>query len=90
MVVADSDKRIEAVAHRRRQTLRQALRQQRAGFVSGSPHRAAQRRVDRCENVLVAKPAASPRQQRGGTLDPQCLFFEKPRQPFACGSIESA
>ena len=41
MVVANGDQRVEAVAHRRRQTLRHALRQQGAGLVPGRPHRTA-------------------------------------------------
>ena len=70
LVVVDGDQRIKPVAHRRRQTLSHAVRQQDAGLVSGSPHRAAQHGVGRRENVFVAKPGARPRQQRGGSLEP--------------------
>ena len=75
---------------RRRQTLRHAVRQQGAGVVSGSPHRAAQHGVGRRENVFVAKPGARTGQQRGGSLEPQRLVFEEPRQPFTGGGIERA
>ena len=88
LVVADGDQRIEAVAHRRRQTLRHAVCQPCAGLVSGSPHRAAQHRVARRENVLVAQPGARPRQQRGRALEPERFVFEEPRQPFAAGGSE--
>ena len=70
LVVADGDQRIEAVAHRRRQTLRHALRQQGAGLVPGCPHRTAKHRVGRRENVFVAKPASRPRQQRRRAVEP--------------------
>ena len=52
--------------------------------------RAAQHRIGRRENVLVAEPGARPRQQRGGPLEPQRLVLEEPRQPFSDGGIESA
>jgi len=65
-------------------------RVRRVGFVPGSSHRAAQHRVGRGENLLVAEPGARPRQQRGGSLKPQHLVFQEPRQPFAGGCIESA
>ena len=77
-------------AHRCRQALGHALRQQRPGLVSGSPYRAAQHRIGRRENVLVAEPGARPRQQRGGPLEPQRLVLEEPRQPFSGGGLESA
>ena len=70
IVVADGDQRIEAVAHRRRQTLGHALRQQGADLLSGTPHRAAQRRVGRGEDVFVAKPAPRSRQQRACAIEP--------------------
>ncbi|MDE0385821.1 MAG: hypothetical protein OXI22_18210 [Defluviicoccus sp.] len=70
IVVADGDERIEAVAHRRRQTFGHALRQQGAGLLSGTSHRAAQGRVGRRENVFVAKPAPRPRQQRARAIEP--------------------
>ena len=66
MLVADGDQRVEAVAHRRRQTLRHALGQQGAGLVPGRPHRPAQHRVGRRENgvrreaSLAPMPAATP------------------------------
>ena len=68
-------------------------RVRRVGFVPGSSHRAAQHRVSRGENLLVAELGelgARPRQQRGGSLKPQHLVFQEPRQPFAGGCIESA
>ena len=34
--------------------------------------------------------ATRPRQQRGGSLEPQRLVLEEPRQPFSGGGIESA
>ena len=54
-------KRIEAVAHRRRQTLRHALRQQRAGRLSGqpAPRGAAPSRPAR-ERAPSRKPRALP------------------------------
>ena len=70
IIVADGDQRIEAFAHRRRQTLGHALRQQGADLLSGTPHRAAQRRVGRGEDVFVAKPAPRPRQQRARAIEP--------------------
>ena len=70
MIAAAGDKRIKPVAHRHRQTLRHSLRQQRAGFVSGSPYGASQHGVGGCENVFVAQPGARPRQQRARTLNP--------------------
>ena len=70
MVVADGDQLVEAVAHRRRQTLRHALRQQGAGLVPGRPHRTAQHRVGRRENMFIAKPASRPRQQRRRAVEP--------------------
>ena len=63
-------KTIEAVAHRRRQTLRQALRQQGAGLVPGRPHRTAQHRISRRKNMFIAKPASRPRQQRRRAVEP--------------------
>ena len=89
LVVVDGDQCIETVAHRCRQALGHALRQQRPGLVSGSPCRAAQHRIGRRENVLVTEPGARPRQQRGGPLEPQRLVLEEPRQPFSDGGIES-
>ena len=56
--------------------------------VSGSPHRAAQHRVARRENVLVVQPGARPRQQRGRALEPERFVFEEPRHPFAASGIE--
>ena len=67
-----------------------AVRQQGAGVVSGSPHRAAQHGVGRRENVFVAKPGARTGQQRGGSLEPPRRVFEEPRQPFTGGGIERA
>ena len=90
LVVVDGDQRIKTVAHRRRQALGHALREQRPGLVSGRPYRAAQHRIGWRENVLVAEPGARPRQQRGGPLEPQRLVLEEPRQPFSGGGIESA
>ena len=90
IVVADGDQRVEAVAHRRRQTLRHALRQQSAGLVPGRPHRTAQHRVGRRENVFVAEPAPRPRQQRRRAIEPQRFVFEEPRQPFSGGGVERA
>ena len=90
LVIVDGDQRIKTVAHRCRQALGHALRQQRPGLVSGSPYRAAQHRIGRRENVLVAEPGARPRQQRGGPLEPQRLVLEERRQPFSGGGIESA
>ena len=55
LVVVDGDQRIKTVAHRRRQALGHALREQRPGLVSGSPYRAAQHRIGRRENELVAE-----------------------------------
>ena len=90
LVVVDGDQRIKTVAHRCRQALGQALRQQRAGLVAGSPYRATQHRVGRGENMLVAEPGARPRQQRGGALDPQRFVFQEPRQPVGgVGGLES-
>lgn len=66
MLVADGDQRVEAVAHRRRQMFRHALRQQGAGLVPGRPHRPAQHRVGRRDNgvrreaSLAPTPAATP------------------------------
>ena len=90
LVVVDGDQRIKTFAHRCRQALGHALRQQRPGLVSGRPYRAAQHRIGRCENVLVAEPGARPSQQRGGPLKPQRLVLKEPRQPFSAGGIESA
>ena len=90
LIVVHGDQRIKTFAHRCRQALGHALRQQRPGLVSGRPYRAAQHRIGRCENVLVAEPGARPRQQRGGPLEPQRLVLEEPRQPFSGGGIESA
>ena len=90
LIVVDGDQRIETVAHRCRQALGHAFRQQRPGLVSGSPNRAAQHRIGRCENVLVAEPDARPRQQRGGPLEPQRLVLEEPRQPFSGGGVPRA
>ena len=70
LVVVEGDQRIETVAHRHRQTLRHAIRQLVANFVSGNPHRAAQHGVSRRENVFVAKPSACTGQQRGGSVEP--------------------
>ena len=89
-VVADSDQLVEAVAQRRRQPLRHALRQQGAGLVPGRPHRTAQHRVGRRENVFVAEPAPRPRQQGRRAVEPQRFVFEEPRQPFAGGGVERA
>ena len=72
MVVADGDQRVEAVAHRRRQTLRHALRQQGAGLVAGRPHRTAQHRVGRRENVFVAEPEGSRLNQASSTHENRC------------------
>ena len=58
--------------------------------MSGRPYRAAQHRIGRCENLLVAEPGARPSQQRGGLLEPQRLVLEEPRQLFSGGGIESA
>ena len=90
IVVADGDQRIEAVAHRGRQTLGHALRQQGAGLLSGTPHRASQRRVGRGEDVFVAKPAPRPRQQRAREIEPQRFVLEEPRQPFSGSGVERA
>ena len=90
IVVADGDQRIEAVAHRRRQTLGHALRQQGAGLLSGTPHRAAQGRVGRREDMFVAKPAPRPRQQRARAIEPQRFVLKEPRQPFSGGGVERA
>ena len=60
LVVADGDQLVEAVAHRRRQPLRHALRQQGAGLVPGRPHHTAQHRVGRRENVFVAEASPAP------------------------------
>ena len=90
LVVADGDQLVEAVAHRRRQPLRHALRQQGAGLVPGRPHRTAQHRVGRRENVFVADPAPRPRQQGRRAVEPQRFVFEEPRQPFAGGGVERA
>ena len=90
LVVADGDQLVEAVAPRRRQPLRHALRQQGAGLVPGRPHRTAQHRVGRRENVFVAEPAPRPRQQRRRAVEPQRFVFEEPRQPFADGVVERA
>ena len=90
LVVADGDQLVEAVAHRRRQPLRHALRQQGAGLVPGRPHRTAQHRVGRRENVFVAEPAPRPRQQGRRAVEPQRFVFEEPRQPFADGGVERA
>ena len=60
LVVVDGDQRIKTFAHRCRQAFGHALRQQRPGLVSGRPDRAAQHRIGRCENVLVAEPGARP------------------------------
>ena len=76
LVVVHGDQRIKTFAHRCRQALGHALRQQRPGLVSGRPYRAAQHRIGRCENVLVAEPGARPSQQRGGPLEPQRLVLE--------------
>ena len=46
--------------------------------------------IGRRENVLVAKPDARPRQQRGGPLEPQRLVLEEPRQPFSGGGVPRA
>ena len=89
-LVANGDQPVEAVAHRRRQTLRHALRQQGACLVPGRPHRTAQHRVGRRENVFVPKPASRPRQQRRRAVEPQRFVFEEPRQPFADGVVERA
>ena len=90
IVVADVDERIEAVAHRRRQTLGHALRQQGADLLSSSPHRAAQHRVARGEDVFVAKPTPRSRQQRARAIEPQRLVLEEPREPFSGGGVERA
>ena len=90
IVVADVDERIEAVAHRRRQTLGHALRQQGADLLSSSPHRAAQHRVARGEDVFVAKPTPRSRQQRARAIEPQRLVLEGPREPFSGGGVERA
>ena len=87
-VVADGDQRIEAVARRRRQMLGHALRQQGADLLAGTPHRAAQRRVGRGEDVFVAKPAPRPSQQRARAIEPQRFVLEEPRQPFSGGGVE--
>ena len=89
-LVANGDQPVEAVAHRHRQTLRHALRQQGACLVPGRPHRTAQHRVGRRENVFVPKPASRPRQQRRRAVEPQRFVFEEPRQPFADGVVERA
>ena len=90
LVVADGDQLVEAVAHRRRQPLRHALRQQGAGLVPGRPHHTAQHRVGRRENVFVAEPAPRPPQQGRRAVEPQRFVFEEPRQPFAAGGVERA
>ena len=72
LVVVDGDQRIKTVAHRCRQALGHAFRQQRPGLVSGSAYRAAQHRIGRPENVLVAEPGARARLRAGfreATLD---------------------
>ena len=53
---------------------------QGAGLLPCSPHRAAQHRVGRREDVLVAKPAPRPRQQRARAIEPQRFVLEEPRQ----------
>ncbi len=90
LVVADGDQLVEAVAHRRRQPLRHAMRQQGAGLVPGRPHHTAQHRVGRRENVFVAEPAPRPPQQGRRAVEPQRFVFEEPRQPFADGGVERA
>ena len=63
---------------------------QGAGLVPGRPHRTAQHRVGRRENVFVAEPAPRPRQQGRRAVEPQRFVFEEPRQPFADGGVERA
>ena len=71
-----------------RQGLGHALRQQGAGLLPCRPHRAAQHRVGRREDVFVAKPA--PRQQRARAIEPQRFVLEEPRQLFSGGGVERA
>ena len=59
-------------------------------FCRAPPHRSAQRRVGRREDVFVAKPAPRQRQQRARAINPQRFVFEEPRQPFADGGVERA
>ena len=59
-------------------------------FCRAPPNRAAQGRVGRREDVLVAKPAPRPRQQRARAIEPQRLVLEEPRQPFSGGGVERA
>ena len=90
IVLADVEKRIEAIAHHWGEAYRHLLGQERAGCSSSRPDGAAQQRVSRRENALVAKPSARPRQQRRGAVEPQRLAFEEPRQPVAGVSVEDA
>ena len=90
IVLADVEKRIEAIAHHRGEAFGHSLCQERAGFSPSRPDGAAQQRVSRHENALVAKPGARPRQQRRGAVEPQRLAFEEPRQPVAGVSVEDA
>ena len=90
LVVVDGDQRIKTFAHRCRQALGHALGQQGAGLLPGSPHRAAQHRVGRREDVFVAKPAPRPCHQRACAIEPQRFVLEEPRQLFSGGGVERA
>ena len=57
-----------------------ALRQQGAGLLSGTPHRAAQRRIGRGEDVFVAKPGGS-RMPAGGAV----RINSQKKKPNPCG-----
>ena len=56
----------------------------------GRPHRTAQHRVGRRENVFVAEPGPRPRQQGRPAVEPQRFVFEEPRQPVAGGGVDRA
>ena len=68
----------------------QTLLEPAEGLVPGRPHRTAQHRVGRRENVFVAEPAPRPREQRRRAVEPQRFVFEEPHQPFAGGGVERA
>ena len=70
LVVVHGDQRIKTFAHRRRQALGHALRQQRPGLVSGRPYRAAQRERARRGARRAPAPAAR-RSARAATPRPR-------------------
>ena len=83
-------KRIETLADRVREALRHSIGQNCPRSLPGGPDGAAKHVGGRGQDALVAKPAARPPQQRGGTVKPQRLAFEKPGELIGRVGVERA